>query len=62
MIKEINIGAESLQRTVPEIIATLRHEMVHYYCCVNNIKDTSRNGAYHNERFKTECEKRGLGQ
>lgn len=60
MIKEINIGAESLRRTVPEIIATLLHEMVHYYCCVNKIKDTSRSGTYHNKRFKTECEKRGL--
>lgn len=60
MIKEINIGAESLKRTVPEIISTLLHEMVHYYCCVNKIKDTSRSGTYHNKRFKTECEKRGL--
>lgn len=60
MIKEINIGAESLKRTVPEIIATLLHEMVHYYCCLNKIKDTSRSGTYHNKRFKTECEKRGL--
>ena len=60
MIKEINIGAESLQRSVPEIIATLLHEMVHYYCHVNKIKDTSRSGTYHNKRFKTEAEKRGL--
>lgn len=60
MIKEINIGAESLQRSVPEIIATLMHEMVHYYCHINGIKDTSRSGTYHNCRFKKECEQRAL--
>ncbi len=59
-IKEINMGAESLKRPVVEIIGTLLHEMVHYYCCINSIKDTSRNGIYHNKRFKVECEKRDL--
>lgn len=59
-IKEINMGAESLKRPVVEIISTLLHEMVHYYCCLNNIKDTSRHGRYHNKRFKAECEKRDL--
>lgn len=54
------MGAESLKRPVVEIIGTLLHEMVHYYCCINNIKDTSRNGTYHNKRFKDECEKRDL--
>ena len=60
MIKEINIGAESLNRSVPEIVATLLHEMVHYYCNVNDIKDTCKNGYYHNKRFKKECEARDL--
>lgn len=59
-IKEINIGAESLRRPVPNIIATLMHEMVHYHCHINGIKDTSRGNTYHNKRFKEECEKRGL--
>lgn len=59
-IKEINIGAESLRRPVHNIIATLMHEMVHYYCYVNGIKDTSRGNSYHNKRFKEESEKRGL--
>ncbi len=57
---EINLGAESLKRPVDETIATLIHEMVHYYCHVNDIKDTSRGGTYHNKRFKEEAEKRGL--
>ena len=59
-LKEINLGAESLKRPVVEVIATLLHEMVHYYCFVNKIKDTSRGGTYHNKRFKEECEKRDL--
>lgn len=59
-IKEINIGAESLHRPVPNIVATLMHEMVHYYCYINGIKDTSRGNTYHNKRFKKECEKRAL--
>ena len=53
-MKEINLGAESLKRSVPEIVATLLHEMVHYYCHVNGIQDTSN--TYHNKRFKEECE------
>ena len=59
-LKEINLGAESLKRPVAEVIATLLHEMVNYYCHVNGIKDTSRSGTYHNKRFKEECEKRDL--
>lgn len=59
-IKEINIGAESLDRPMANIVATLLHEMVHYYCHVNGIKDTSRSNTYHNKRFKEETEKRGL--
>lgn len=57
---EISIGAESLKRPIADVIATLIHEMVHYYCYLNGIQDTSRNGTYHNSRFKEEAEKRGL--
>lgn len=58
--REINIGAESLCRPTANIIATLDHEMVHQYCDLNGIKDTSRGATYHNSRFKAEAEKRGL--
>lgn len=57
---EINISAESLDRSIANTIATFVHEMVHYYCYVNGIQDTSRGGTYHNKRFKEEAEKRGL--
>ena len=57
---EINIGAGTLSRPVEHICATLLHEMTHYYCLVNNIKDTSRGYTYHNRRFKTAAESHGL--
>lgn len=57
---EINISAESLNRPYQEIMRTLLHEMVHLYCHQNGIKETSRNGTFHNKRFKDECEKHGL--
>jgi len=57
---EINIGAETLNRPVSSTIGTLLHEMVHCYCAVNGIQDTSRNHTYHNKRFRDEAIKRGL--
>lgn len=57
---EINLGAETLNREIEEVIATLIHEMVHQYCSENDIKDTSRGNTYHNGRFKFEAEKRDL--
>ena len=57
---EINISAEHLDRPIEKIMSTLMHEMTHYYCQINDIKDTSQNYRYHNKRFKAEAEKRGL--
>lgn len=57
---ELNISAEYLTRDIYNLISTLNHEMVHIYCWENDIKDTSNNYRYHNKRFKTEAEKRGL--
>lgn len=59
-LHEINISAEHLDRPIENIMATLCHEMVHYYCQVNGIADTSQSGRYHNKRFQAEAEKRGL--
>ena len=57
---EINIGAGTLARPIENICATLLHEMVHYYCHVNGIKDTSRGNTYHNKCFKEIAESHGL--
>lgn len=58
--REINLGAETLNRPIENTIATLIHEMVHHYCAMAGIKETSRGGTYHNKRFKEQAELRGL--
>ena len=57
--REINLGAETLNREVSEVMATLIHEICHHYCAVNGIKDTSRGGTYHNKKFKEVAEGTG---
>ena len=57
---EINISVEHIDRPIENVIATLNHEMVHYYCQLHGIADVSQNGRYHNKHFKEEAEKRGL--
>ena len=59
-LNEINISVEHLDRPIENIIATLQHEMVHYYCQLHGISDVSQGGRYHNKNFKAEAEKRGL--
>lgn len=57
---EINLGAGTLARPIEDVCATLLHEMVHLYCYVHGIKDTSRGGTYHNKRFQRVAEAHGL--
>lgn len=57
---EINLCAEHLQRPIEETVGTLLHEMVHLYCWSHGIKDTSRNGWYHNEAYRKAAESHGL--
>ena len=57
---EINMSAEYLTRSNVEIVTTLLHEMVHLYCSQHNIKDTSRSGTYHNEKYRNAAETHGL--
>lgn len=53
-------GRYARQGPIENVCATLLHEMVHYYCHVNGIKDTSRGNTYHNKRFKGIAESHGL--
>lgn len=57
---ELNIGAETLERPIENIAATMLHEMVHLYNLAHGVKDCSRGGGYHNRKFKDEAERRGL--
>lgn len=56
---EVNISAEFLNRTPPDIACTLLHEMVHLSNAVNDIKDCNAN-QYHNKHFKREAERIGF--
>lgn len=55
---ELNIAAEVLDYPIEETLDTIIHEMVHLYCREHDIKECSRNGVYHNKKFKEEAEKR----
>ena len=57
---EINIGAGTLARPIEEVVATLLHEMVHYFNYNNGVQDCSRGNTYHNRRFKAAAEARDL--
>lgn len=57
---EIAIASDALNRPIPNIACTMAHEMVHLYCAIANIKETSRNDRYHNKKFKALAERSGL--
>lgn len=57
---ELNIGAETLDRPIENVVATMLHEMVHLYNIAHNVQDCSRGGSYHNRKFRDEAERRGL--
>lgn len=57
---EINICAEYLTRPMNDIAGTLLHEMVHLYNIYHNVKDTTRNGTYHNKKFRDAALRFGL--
>lgn len=56
---EMNLSADYLTRPIENVVATVIHESVHLYCLMNNIKDTSNRGIYHNSRFKEIAEEMG---
>lgn len=57
---EINMVAEYLDLGYDAVMTTLIHEMIHLYHLQNGIKDTSRNGTYHNKNFKAKAEEVGF--
>lgn len=59
-IYEIGIAFDMFDRPFDDIAATLLHEMIHYYCALNHIKDTNKTGTKHNKKFKAQAEKRDL--
>lgn len=57
---EINLTPEFLDLDFYETMDTLMHEMVHLYNIVQGVQDVSRNGTYHNAKFKEESIRRGF--
>lgn len=57
---ELNTGAETLERPIENIAATMLHEMVHLYNMAHEVQDCSRGGVYHNRKFRDEAKRRGL--
>jgi curved DNA-binding protein CbpA len=57
---EIMISGEGLRRTPREVLATLLHEAAHALAHERGIKDTSRQGRYHNKQFKIHADELGL--
>lgn len=57
---ELNIGAGTLDRPIENTVATMLHEMVHFYHLMHGIQDCSRNNTYHNKRFRDKAESVGL--
>lgn len=57
---ELNVGAGTLDRPIENVVATLIHEMVHLYNLQIGVQDCSRNGTYHNKKFRDAAEARDL--
>lgn len=59
-VHELMLSGQSLHRGAVPVFGTLLHEAVHVYCDSVGIKDTSRNGRWHNDRFRKVGEEFGL--
>lgn len=59
-LPEILIAGEGLNRPVHEVLATLLHEAAHALANVREIKETSRQGRWHNKKFARVADELGL--
>jgi hypothetical protein len=57
---EVLVSGEGLNRTPAEVLTTLLHEAAHGLADVRGIKDTSRQGRWHNQHFATLAGELGL--
>lgn len=57
---ELFVGGEGLARGGASVLATLIHEAAHGAARTRGIQDTSRQGRYHNTKFKAIAEEFGL--
>jgi hypothetical protein len=59
-LAEVMVGGEGLVRGGRDVLGTLLHEAAHALAAERKINDTSREGRYHNRRFKALAEELGL--
>jgi hypothetical protein len=59
-LAEVLISGEGLKRPVEEVFTTLLHEAAHSLAHARNIKDTSRQGRWHNQKFAALAAELGL--
>lgn len=60
VLPEVLISGEGLSRPATEVLKTLLHEAAHALADVRGIKDTSRQGRWHNEKFAKLARELGL--
>jgi hypothetical protein len=51
-LPELFIGGEGLRRGAVPLLGTLLHEAAHGVASIRGVKDTSRQGRYHNTKFR----------
>jgi hypothetical protein len=59
-LAEVFVGGEGLARGPADVLGTLLHEAAHGIAHVRGVKDTSRQGRWHNMRFKALAEEVGI--
>ena len=59
-IGEMFVAGETLARGAAHTVETMLHEAAHVLAEVRGIKDTSRQGRWHNQRFRALAEEMGL--
>lgn len=60
IVHEVQIGGEGLRLGAEEVLATLLHEAAHALAVARGVQDTSRQGRYHNKRFRSLATELGL--
>lgn len=60
VVHEVQIGGEGLRLGAEEVLATLLHEAAHALAVARGVQDTSRQGRYHNRRFRSLATELGL--
>jgi hypothetical protein len=59
-LAEILVAGEGLERGAVPVLGTLLHEAAHALAHARRVKDTSRQGRYHNARYRQVAEEVGL--